>query len=82
MTSNGSPAQKNYYQDIVHEFGHYGLGLYDEYKDGTGNQAAFTRYRYDHPDECPEPYGPAYGVMDGEGEFSDLIIVFNQQNRL
>lgn len=46
-----------YHRVIVHEFGHYGFALYDEYLDGNRSQADWDVYRRRNPDKVPANYG-------------------------
>ncbi len=51
------PDEDTYFRTIIHEFGHYGFALYDEYLNGLGQEDQWKRYREKHPDECPSNYG-------------------------
>jgi len=52
-----SPDHSNYYNAIVHEFGHYALRLWDEYLDGNYNKDAWKRFRQQNPHLVPTNYG-------------------------
>ena len=62
------PNQDVYFWTIVHEFGHYGLDLYDEYINGWGSKADWATYRANHPDEVPDNYG----LMDDQYNSSEM----------
>jgi hypothetical protein len=53
---------------MAHEFGHYGLGFWDEYRNGL--KQPFT-YRNTHPNEVPRTYG-LMDTQDGRASGSEL----------
>jgi hypothetical protein len=52
-----SPNQKLYFTTIVHEFGHYGFALYDEYLDGNGEKISANPNWIRGGPEHPQNYG-------------------------
>lgn len=62
------PNESDYYTTIIHEFGHYAFGLYDEYLNGLGQSTQWADYRDAHPSECPENYG----LMDWQYTYEEM----------
>ena len=66
--TGGTPDTEDYFTTIIHEFGHYAFGLYDEYLDGTGDKTAWGKYRAAHENEAPGNYG----VMDHQYDVTEF----------
>jgi hypothetical protein len=61
------PNQNNWYHSLIHEFGHYSFGMYDEYLNGLGNN-------WDPNDWNPGgPLHPKnYGLMQSHPEVTEF----------
>jgi hypothetical protein len=67
------PENELYYKAIIHEWGHYGLTCWDEYKDANGN---YYPWRTDDPKVTEGPDS----VMHAEYRWSELTTEVTYQN--
>jgi hypothetical protein len=67
--------QQPYFTAIVHEFGHYAFGFYDEYLNGWGLQAELDELRITRPQDVPANYGLMDDdtVMPEMSSFNDYL---------
>ena len=66
--STGEPNTQTWYRCVVHELGHYLLGLKDEYQNGEPSTDNWKTYRKNHKDEVPDNYG----FMDHQNDISEM----------
>ena len=67
---NSEPDQRDYYRTIIHEFGHYAFGFYDEYLNGLGedNWRPVTNF-------ITNAYPSNYGFMDRQYTITEMSSV-------
>lgn len=84
-----SPNHADYYKTIVHEFGHYGLHLYDEYQDGDedsyplhGGPSSIMNSQHGSSEfTSPIDYDLLWAPPWGYGDTEQHCDSFNQTNR-
>lgn len=63
-----NPVQSGWWTVLVHEIGHYFLGLSDEYYDGNGDIGSWSAFRAANRQEVPDNYG----LMDNQSDMPEL----------
>ncbi len=65
------PPHPDWFSSLIHEFGHYGLGLRDEYETAWGGQAQMDKQKLTYPHLYPRNFG----VMDDQLSLPEMSSV-------